>query len=348
MPSKPKVKKPVNFDVPADVISSSGGKASYPAVPIRQNNHRFYFTTIPVIDLFPYCFVSRRDENPTAGFQRTLSSARAADIARYLDNSEGSIPTNIVLSAQGEADLLFTPKTKTIRYRRAERAFLVLDGQHRLFGYSRTRKPHRVPVAIYEGLTPQEEVALFIDINTNQRGVPAALLLDIKQLAERETIDEIQMRRWFDRLNTDSESPLNGFLSASASAKGRISRVTFNRGVKQIAKNAIIEKLPDEKQYILFRNYLTAIEAALRDASYLRRSAFFEAFCEIFDDVLRLAHSNHRDYKLVTLQEVLGAVRNVDLTSIPTQGKDTLTKAAIVPVLKGVLAGQVDVTEDMV
>ena len=43
-----------------------------------------------------------------------------------------------------------------------------------------------IMVSIYENLSRAEETRLFIDINTKQVGVPAALLLDIKQLAQIE------------------------------------------------------------------------------------------------------------------------------------------------------------------
>lgn len=191
-----------------------------------QNSQKFYLASLPVEDIFPYCFVTRRIDDPGEGFQRTLSEERANDIAQYLDNSKGSIPTNVVLSAQPEAELLYLRGSKTIKYKRRPKSFLVIDGQHRLYGYGRTKKKHRVPVAIYEGLSRRDEASLFIDINTNQRGVPAALLLDIKQVAEQESMIEMHLRTVFDRLNQDPESPFNGFLSPSASVSGLFARGT--------------------------------------------------------------------------------------------------------------------------
>lgn len=122
-------------------------------------------------------------------------------------------------------------------------AFLVLDGQHRLYGYSFTKKNHRVPIAVYSGLSRQEEAALFIDINTNQRGVPAALLLDIKQVAQQESQRETALRELFDRLKDDPTSPFNGLLSASKSITGKISRVTFNRAVAPMLDSGIMVQL---------------------------------------------------------------------------------------------------------
>lgn len=325
-----------------------GTTASFPALAVTQNDHKFYFATMPVEDIFPYCFVASRQEDPAQGFQRTLSRDRAGDIARYLDKSEGSIPTNIVLSAQDDASFSYKPRTKSISYRRIPRAFLVLDGQHRLFGYGLTKKHHRVPVAIYEGLSRREEAGLFIDINTNQRGVPAALLLDIKQVAQQETAVESQLRRLFDRLSSDSTSPLNGLLSPAKSATGKISRVTFNRSVANVLRNVVMGKLEEENQYILFRNYLRAVEQALLNPKLLRRSAYFEAFCDFFEDVIRLSRERHKDYKESSLVEILQPVRNVDLESLPTSGKTKITKTTILEVLKNTISGQIEVSEEMI
>src|SRR5271170_138862 len=204
-------------------------KPAYPALLLTQNKHRFYFCTIPVDDLFEYCFVARREEDAQQGFQRALSEGRADDISRYLSSGNGSIPTNVVLSAQSEAGLQYKARSKQLAFSRIPRAFLVLDGQHRLWGYSKCPVKHRVPVAIYDGLSRAEEAKLFIDINTNQRGVPAALLLDIKQLARMETDKESILRAAFDKFQSDSHSALHGRLSAAKSTPNRISRVTFNR-----------------------------------------------------------------------------------------------------------------------
>jgi DGQHR domain-containing protein len=107
----------------------SGLRISLPGLLVTQNKHRFYFATIPVDALFPSCFVTRRDEEPVAGFQRALNESRAADIARYLADGSGSIPSNIVLSAQEIADFSYTNKTKSVSFRPNPRAFLVLAGR---------------------------------------------------------------------------------------------------------------------------------------------------------------------------------------------------------------------------
>lgn len=338
----------INKDKLVQADKPEGSWASFPALILTQNNHKFYFVTIPIEDIFPYCFVASRNEDPIQGFQRMLNEERALDIAKYLDKSQGSIPTNIVLSAQADSQISYNSKNKTIKFKRIPRAFLVLDGQHRLFGYGLTQKKHRVPVAIYENLSRQEEASLFIDINTNQRGVPAALLLDIKQVADQESETESILRVFFDRLNSDPSSPLFGLLSASHSAKGKISRVTFNRSLINFLRNPVTIKLSEEKQYTLLRNYLRSMEQCLRNTSLMRKQAYFEAFCEFFEDAIRMSREKHKNYKEDSLMDVLLPIKNVDLENIPTGGKTNITKGPILQVLRKTVTNQIEVSEDMI
>ena len=151
---------------------------------VSQGKHRFYTLTMPSDVLANTCFVSTREEDPKKGFQRLLDEKRAQQIADYIDLGFGTIPTSIVLSAQASANLKIIGSGKTLEFTEHPKAFLILDGQHRVFGFSLAKTALRVPVVIYNNLTPRDESRLFIDINTKQRPVPNELLLDIKRLAE--------------------------------------------------------------------------------------------------------------------------------------------------------------------
>jgi DGQHR domain-containing protein len=189
------------------------------------------------------CFVSTRDEDSKKGFQRLLDRDRARSIADYVDKGFGSIPNSIVLSAQSEAHLRVIGRGKTLEFRDTPRAFLVIDGQHRVYGFSLAKTSLRVPVVIYNALSRADECRLFIDINTKQRPVPNELLLDIKKLAETENEIEQGMREVYDLFNGRNDSPLVGLLSPSQQAKGKISRVTFNTALSPI--NAINGRISD-------------------------------------------------------------------------------------------------------
>lgn len=320
---------------------------SYSAFPVTQNDHRFYFSTIPVGDLYPYCFVSRRDDDPEAGFQRTLNINRAEDIARYLAKGTGSIPTNIVLSAQDNAELKYDSRAKTLSFNRVEKSFLVLDGQHRLLGYHLCKENHkkdlRVPVSIYVGLSRSTETSLFIDINTTQRGVPAALLLDIKQVANTENQMEQTLRQVFDRLNKDTKSPLVGKLSPSRSSSGKISRVTFNRSLEPVLRLPLMLDVEDEARYSLIRNFLGALDAELENKKLLTRSGFFEAAFYIFDEAIRMATTTSGNARQVSIQSVIRPIAKIDYATLSDGNAKNISEA-----MKAAIQKSISITSDMV
>lgn len=100
-----------------------------------------------------------------------MDDKRAHQIAEYIDTGLGTIPSSIVLSAQPEAKLKIVGGGKTLEFQKTQKAFLILDGQHRVYGFSFAKTALRVPGVIYNGLSRRDESRLFIDINTKQRPV---------------------------------------------------------------------------------------------------------------------------------------------------------------------------------
>lgn len=210
-------------------------RASFGSVSlVRQGKHRFYSLTLPSDTLAKCCFVISRDEDPLEGFQRQLDEKRAIEIAQYIDQGLGTIPSSIVLSAQSTANLEYDSKRKVVSFDIDRKAFLIIDGQHRVFGFIKARTSLRVPVVIYSELSKRDETRLFIDINSKQKGVPPELLLDIKRLAEYETNEEQVLRDIFDHFFTEGDSVLLGKLSPAAKVAGKISRNIFNRALKPL------------------------------------------------------------------------------------------------------------------
>ncbi|MFC7554058.1 DGQHR domain-containing protein [Pseudoroseomonas wenyumeiae] len=259
---------------------------SYTAVLLTQGKHRFYTLAMPSEILAETCVVEPRGENPIDGFQRMLDEKRARDIAEYIDNGLGTIPGSIVLSAQESAQLKYTRKTRTISFRKHPKAFLIIDGQHRVYGFMLAREVLRVPVVIYNGLSRAEEARLFMDINTKQRPVPSELILDIKKLAENENDFETVLREVYDEFNSDPASPLLGLLSPSDRQKGKLSRVTFNAALKSVW--GAFAGSDVEYIYAVFGAYLSAFNSGLRfhgAAENLTNPTMFKALSLAFPDV---------------------------------------------------------------
>ncbi|MES2293262.1 MAG: DGQHR domain-containing protein [Pseudomonadota bacterium] len=242
---------------------NTGGRLRYSVSLIAQGKHQFYTLTMPSNVLSRTCAVSTREEDPQEGFQRTLDKKRAKEIAHYIDEEFGTIPNAIVLSAQPAAGFQVVSGGKTVEFTDAKGAFLILDGQHRVYGFSLTKKVLRVPVVIYNKLSRQDETRLFIDINTKQRPVPNALLLDIKNLADIENESEAVLREIFDLFDTKPSSSLKNLLSRSQSAQGKINRVTFNAALKPLLAQ-FADRSPDAI-YKILDAYLGAITTKLSE-----------------------------------------------------------------------------------
>jgi DGQHR domain-containing protein len=253
---------------------------------VTQGKHRFYTLTMPSDVLARTCFVTTREEDPAVGFQRVLDESRAEQIAQYIDSGFGSIPTSIVLSAQPDAELTDLSRGKTIEFRDRPSAFLVLDGQHRVFGFSKARTALRVPVVIYNGLSRQDETRLFIDINTKQRPVPNELLLAIKKLADYETTTEQLLGELFDLFAERQDSPLLGLLSPASRTSGKLSRVTFYAGVKPLV--TAFQDRETDAIYEALRAYLSAIIAGASlqaMAPNLTNPTIFRSLMMLFSEV---------------------------------------------------------------
>lgn len=241
-----------------------GGRLRFSASLVIQGPKQFFSLTMPTDVLSQCCFVTSRNEDPKAGFQRVLDRRRAQDIADYIDSGRGTIPGAIILSAQPEAELKLIGGGKTVEFTFSEKAFLVLDGQHRVYGFSLAVTALRIPVVIYSGLTPIEEARLFIDINTKQKQVPNELLLDIKQLAEREDDREILLREVFDAFASNPNSALLGLMSPAARQRSKISRVTFN---------------------LAFKSALTVFTARRSEHIFQVTNAYLSAFCDVLEKI---------------------------------------------------------------
>ncbi|MGF1627496.1 MAG: DGQHR domain-containing protein [Alphaproteobacteria bacterium] len=274
---------------------------------VKQGKHQFYTLTMPSDILAATCVVTTRKEDPKLGFQRELDEKRAIEIAKYIDEDVGTIPNSIVLSAQEKAELKIVGRGKTLEFSNVPGAFLILDGQHRVYGFSKAQTSLRVPVVIYNGLSRKEETRLFIDINTKQRPVPPQLLLDIKQLAEIETESEELLRDVFDYFDQDADSALSGLMSPAEAARLKITRVTFNQATRPLL--GAFAGRHSEEIYRILNAYISAVssEIAKRTSSpLLAKPVVFRAFMAIFKSVAQRVIDKHgTEYSVHNFQEIV-------------------------------------------
>jgi DGQHR domain-containing protein len=285
----------------------STGRHSFTASLLIQTSHRFYTLSMPSDVLADTCMVEPRYKDPAEGFQRALDLKRAQDIASYIDSGLGTIPSSIVLSAQEEANLQYNRPNRTLSFDRSPRAFLILDGQHRVYGFRLAESRLRVPVVIYNDLSRTEEARLFMDINTKQRPVPNELILDIKRMAETESNSEALMRDVFDAFEKRSDSPLFGLMSPFERKKGKISRVTFNGAIKPIYD--LFAAAGPETVYEVLSAYLQSCLAGLREhevQNMITNPTLFKALMLLFPTVAERVNDRHpNEFTTAHFDEIL-------------------------------------------
>ena len=163
-----------------------------PALRGKLGGHKFYcFVTTPRC-LLKISFVNHRSLNDPEGaptYQRLVSRSRLRAIGEYIAQG-GFFPNNILvnftrqvrfdrISHDDDANVVFGTLYLPDRYRSA----WIIDGQHRLYGFSPiddTFLNHNVIVVAFENLSKAEEASLFVTINHEQKSVPKHLLDDLE------------------------------------------------------------------------------------------------------------------------------------------------------------------------
>lgn len=275
-----------------------------------------FVTVMKAKDIFQLSEVSRASEKPEDGYQRLLNRKRAQDIAAYLD--EGNIiPGAIILSARKEYNLKFDKTNNTISFdENNNEKLLVIDGQHRLFGASMAENDILLPVCIFKGLDLKQEVQYFIDINSNQVGVPKTLRIELlKFLSEPESI-EATLIKLFRELSEDIESPLYGKTSSTVSIPGKLSHVPFQASLSGLIEGRILNAFNyDDKKKIII-NFLSATSRVLKDIEdtdkRLITSVFFQALFKIFEATCSLSLTFYKNYQEESLYKILSGFNKIN------------------------------------
>jgi DGQHR domain-containing protein len=125
---------------------------------------------------------SWRIKDPVKGFQRIVKEERAKQIARTVLDRERAFPNAITLASDikdlqhSENDVILPEKVR----------FLVVDGQHRLWAQTFSKKDAQYACIIHMNKTEKEMAELFLEINDNQRRVPSSLRWDLVRLVKPE------------------------------------------------------------------------------------------------------------------------------------------------------------------
>ena len=189
----------------------------------------FYSFSVDPEFLLRIGFVLRRtdsDLEASEAYQRLVSRKRIQDIGKFIDEG-GYFPNSIIVNIE-------TRKNRPLKFELAShiehdsdtsmgvlhlpktyRSAFIIDGQHRLLGYSNTKTKyhHTIPVVAFENMPAAEQAQIFVDINHEQKSVPTSVLrsimADFNWNSEDAGLAIMALKtRLLTRLNFDDNSPL--------------------------------------------------------------------------------------------------------------------------------------------
>ncbi|GKI51508.1 hypothetical protein NUBL2888_51180 [Klebsiella pneumoniae] len=298
-------------------MGDSMTKIETTAIDLTKGKIKFFLTSLTTDELMSTCKISRVNEKTEQGFQRALDTVRASKIAKYLNDGK-VIPGALILSCQKDGDIKYDDNTQKLTIKGSDGLFMVIDGQHRLYGsyiaYGAGNKT-RIPVCILSGLNRQEEIEYFIDINSNQKGVPKTLRIELtKYLVEEGSLEGIRLKL-FEDLSDNFDSPLLGRLSASQKGRGYITHVPFQAALDRVLQISPLKDLPYEDKLILIKNYLFGVKENLVEIGYqdkLFQATFFQSIFRVFEQACSVAMTVGSNYKKETFVALFNVLQKIN------------------------------------
>jgi DNA sulfur modification protein DndB len=217
----------------ADMVpgkSISGLEIRIPAIRIKMGGQYCYAFCISPEYLLKISYVSHRSKGKASDvttYQRMISKSRLNKIKDYIQD-DGIFPTNIVINLDKKRIVFERIHQEVDKSSDSDNGLLgwldikpayksawIIDGQHRLYGYSGHPKASKslVSVLAFEGLLPSKQAKLFIDINAKQKSVNQSLLEELYAELHwdaEEPQERVQaiISRSIQDLGVDHDSPL--------------------------------------------------------------------------------------------------------------------------------------------
>lgn len=201
-----------------------------PAIQGKMGGYTYYSFSIEPEKLLKIGYVLHRSEanqNMMPTYQRIIKKKRLQDVRSFI-NDGGYFPNSIIISIDSNGKgLVFDQSSSKIdgtiskigilhipkRYRSA----YIIDGQHRLYGYSDSKyaATNTIPVVAFVDLERTEQIKLFMDINENQKAVPKSLRVTLNADMLWESPDFSEQRQALrskiaQMMGEEPTSPLHG------------------------------------------------------------------------------------------------------------------------------------------
>jgi len=216
------------------------------AIEASMGGHKYYSFSIEPDRLLKLGYIlhrSKANSNLMPTYQRLIKKTRLKNVAQFVE-SGGYFPNSLIVSLEGGArGLQFDPFPRRSGQTRAGilhlpqtfRAAYVIDGQHRLYGYSASSRATTdlIPVVAFVSLGRADQMRIFMQINENQQAVPknlrntlnADLLYASEDLREQAKALRLVLAQ---RLGEEKISPLYGRVQVGEDLKTPLRCLTID------------------------------------------------------------------------------------------------------------------------
>ena len=233
-----------------------------PAIRGKIGGETYYSFVSTPRNLLKIAFVNHQALNHPDGrpaYQRMIASSRIKDVGQFIEKG-GYFPTNILLNFSDsprfdqisnkentDPNIKFGWITLPSKYRSA----WIIDGQHRLYGFSHLDDSYldeNLFVLAFEKMAVKREANLFVTINNKQKSVPRNLLLsllaDIKRGDSDPAIALSALASSVQRvLDNDVSSPLAGRYAKPDMPAEPIQNLTISETVNGLRRSGLIGRV---------------------------------------------------------------------------------------------------------
>lgn len=244
-----------------------------PAIEGKMGGLTYYSFSIEPSKLLKVAYVLHRnnanhDLMPT--YQRLIQKPRLKAIQEFV-NQGGYFPNSLIISIDSGGHQLQFDKANTqvedsvsrvgvLHLPRRYQSAYIIDGQHRLYGYSGSRfeSTNCIPVVAFVDLNKEAQLKLFMDINENQKAVPKSLrnTLNIDILWKANSFasrNQALMIYLAEKLGEDSHSPLYKRVITGENVKTSMRCLTTENIKLALEKTHFLNKYRKNTNTILYQ-----------------------------------------------------------------------------------------------
>lgn len=281
-------------------------------IEVTQPLGTFLIAKVKASELLAISFRNERifneDLSRYVGIQRKLKDSKIQSIKKFVTTRDATFP-NTIIGTLKDSELYKYDKDKKelaieIRDDANEKAFQVIDGQHRLWAFEDEDVADKFDliVTFFLGLDIDDQAYIFSIINMTQSRLDPSLAMDLAELSKITTPENF-VHSITKSFNNKADSPWHEAIKMIgskdlSSANGIISQYTFNQGILNYIydiketfniRNILLDNKNDRKnlknikmdseKYIFWKYYVNSEELEL----YEILTAYFNALRDTFN-----------------------------------------------------------------